>query len=673
MVWPGLMRASQSAAALILGGSKSDLVGIGHLKTHSLNGLGTLTRPRSAGRLITPRKELSAGLKPRTLVKHEFHFAQGGHGMQFQNLIVTGVKGQAKSLGVQIGWRIYMIDGILMDSGTQAWQKLQDAQWQWRTVSVVFFTDYRAIRMEEKIKEEEEERREVERLAKLPFTSTNDEKHLEQLKQEFIFQGYIERVEDRAVTLEQLLRVVEFSKEHCHRWRDTRPSHMSRSAGRKVHIDHMNWCHLNAWLVGPATAEKDCSLLELLTNQEQPPAFYLIHFWGDLVLNLIEAIRVHMQSRNVEETSAYWMGLFANRPHSLQDAFCPDLKSTCFHKAMAACDFRVMLAIDPKNDSSLMATCLSRLWCLYELAICNEPNCQLDLIQTKLDVRAPLKKASMVSHFLTKEEQEAELRAPTSGYKAQSDREKSFSLTTMDLALHVSIAKARITNETERRQILNSLARREPTEEVVEEHPEYGLWNKRLRAMFALCFWRRVMGGNVSDSDVHRTQLKLVDALHKGFHFRCLELDMAFMQVCSEKLKMLRSCFPTTLQELKLDLREVEIRNEEIIALAAGLPRDLEDLTLNLAGNEEINDDGIEVFMSKLPNKMRSMALDLKKTSVGKELLQRQGNYESMRQYLAEQAAKAIQCTFVNIIPSASGHVTYTVAKKTLPPLTNNP
>lgn len=54
----------------------------------------------------------------------------------------------------------------------------------------------RAIRMEEKIKEEEEERREAptlthswlgrqaERLAKLPFASTSDEKHLEQLKQE---------------------------------------------------------------------------------------------------------------------------------------------------------------------------------------------------------------------------------------------------------------------------------------------------------------------------------------------------------------------------------------------------------------------------------------------------------------------------------------------------------
>ena len=38
------------------------------------------------------------------------------------------------------------------------------------------------------------------------------------------------------------------------------------------------------------------------------------------------------------------------------------------------------------------------------------------------------------------------------------------------------------------------------------------------------------MGGNVSDSDVHRTQLKLVESLHKGFHHRCLNLDMAYMQ-----------------------------------------------------------------------------------------------------------------------------------------------
>ncbi|OLP85382.1 hypothetical protein AK812_SmicGene33633 [Symbiodinium microadriaticum] len=153
------------------------------------------------------RGSQGAGLKPQTLQKLEFRFAKGGHGLQWQNLIVTNAKGQ-----VQIGWRIYMIDGVIMNTGAEVWQKLQDAMWQWRTVTVVFFTDHRAILMEEKIKEEEEERREVERLAKLPFTSTSDEKHLEQLKQEFTFQGYIDRSEDRAITLEQLQRVVDFSK-----------------------------------------------------------------------------------------------------------------------------------------------------------------------------------------------------------------------------------------------------------------------------------------------------------------------------------------------------------------------------------------------------------------------------------------------------------------------------
>eukprot|EP00439_Symbiodinium_sp_Y106_P069866 s1687_g12.t1 len=266
-----LMRASRSAASLILGGNHPPLVGTSQSKAASLNGLNILTRPRSAGRLVTPRKELSAGLKPQTLLKLEFRFAKGGHGLQWQNLIVTGAKGQAKDLGVQIGWRIYMIDGVIMNTGAEVWQKLQDAMWQWRTVTVVFFTDHRAILMEEKIKEEEEERREacswqhgfrrcgvefqVERLAKLPFTSTSDEKHLEQLKQEMLlgageallqtrccrtgvhFPGLHRPIrgdlgtadpftrhpfayrrpsspplQDRAITLEQLQRVVDFSK-----------------------------------------------------------------------------------------------------------------------------------------------------------------------------------------------------------------------------------------------------------------------------------------------------------------------------------------------------------------------------------------------------------------------------------------------------------------------------
>ena len=40
---------------------------------------------------------------------------------------------------------------------------------------------------------------------------------------------------------------------------------------------------------------------------------------GREVLNLVDAIKVHMQSRNLEETTAYWLACLANRPHSLQE------------------------------------------------------------------------------------------------------------------------------------------------------------------------------------------------------------------------------------------------------------------------------------------------------------------------------------------------------------------
>ena len=74
----------------------------------------------------------------------------------------------------------------------------------------------------------------------------------------------------------------------------------------------------------------------------QPPAFYLVHYWGDLVrhkdptvvvefigwhdalvkvLNALEAIKVHTQSRNMDQNTPYWLACCANRPHSLQESY----------------------------------------------------------------------------------------------------------------------------------------------------------------------------------------------------------------------------------------------------------------------------------------------------------------------------------------------------------------
>mmetsp|Transcript_44558 Transcript_44558/g.80075 ORF Transcript_44558/g.80075 Transcript_44558/m.80075 type:complete len:668 (-) Transcript_44558:58-2061(-) len=662
------MRASHSAAALILGGSNPALVGTTGLSKDKLQGLKSLTRPKSAGGGPTPRKALSASLKPSSLATFEFRMSTGGHGLEWEGLVVSNVKGQAKQLGVQIGWKIYAVDGVMVRDGKEAWELLQDAQWQWRACNVVFVTDFRAIRAEQKMIAAHEAAAEVERLAKLPFSNNYDEKHLAQLKQEFTFQGYIEDVEDRGITLAQLQRMTNFSKDRCHRWRDAASPLVSRTSGRKLHLDFMNWCHLYDWLITPPCKAKGCSFVEMLTSQKQTPAFYLLHWWGDLVTNTMAIMKTHLEMRKLDESTPYWIASCACRPHSTQeDKILHDPTKTCFYKAMAACNNKIMVAIDAKTEYNGVANLLTRTWCVYELSVClNLPNPQLDIVQAS----SPGVKASMVTQYLIDEEKDAEIRAVTTGYKAKADREKAFSLQIMEMGLNVQINMTQTSDPLERRRILNAIAQRELGEEPLEKHENYVTVNKRMHSLFALAFWRRTMSGAVSDTEMQRVQSKLIEALRNDTRLTSLDLDMAFMQGGWEKIKMLtgNAGLSPTLTELKLDLRETELVNENMVQLATGLPRDLEDLIMDLSGNEPIHNAGVEAFIAKAPSKLRGLQLELKKTSVGKELQAKQSSLSGMKEQIAYEAAKADRCTIFNLNPSPTRHMVMTVTKTKLAP-----
>lgn len=569
--------------------------------------------------------------------------------MEWDGLIVSSVTGQARQLGVQVGWKIYMIDGLLMKDAQEAWQKLQDAQWQWRVTTIVFVTDFRAIRAEQKLVAWEEAKAEEERLAKLPFSNPHDEKHLAQIKQEFTFQGYINNVEDRGSTMAQLQRVVNFSTERCHRWRDQAPNSVSRNSGRKLHINFMNWCHIYDWLAIPAGKPKDCSLVEMMTDQPQPPKYYLLHWWGDLMLNVIKCMKTHMEIRSLAEDTVYWIACFANRPHSSQDNILLNQKETCFFKAMSASNFNIMLAIDPQTEFTPTGTCFSRLWCCYEWSHClDEPNTVLDIVQCPNGAV----KASLVTERLTSEEKDQENVNKTSGYKSKMDREKHFSLQLMEVALNLDVASLQITDPVERRKILNSIAQRELGEEVLDKHELYDKMSIRIRSLCAMTFWRRTMTGSVSDSDLHRVQGKLMEILRNDIWARRLVMDLAFTKDGPEKLKLLATGFPPGLLELKLDLRELELINENMPGLANALPKDLEDLTIDLRGNELMHNIGIEDLMAKLPSKLRNLNLDLKKTDVSKEFQALQDNLFGLKKHIADEAAKADRCTVYSLEPA---------------------
>jgi len=659
------MRASHSAAALILGGANPALVGTTGLSKDKLGGLQSLTRPKSASG-PTPRKALSASLRTGSLSTFQFRFSNGGHGLEWgPSLVVTAVRGQARELGVMIGWKLYAVDGVQIRDGKEAWELLQDAQWQWRVCNVVFVTDFRAIRAEQKMIAAEEAAAEVERLAKLPFSNSMDEKHLAQIKQEFSFQGYIDNVEDRGITLAQLQRMTTFAKDRCHRWRDAASPLVSRTSGRKLHLDFMNWCHFHDWLMIPSCKAKDCAFVEMLSAQKQTPAFYVLHWWGDLALNTMATIKTHLDLRKLDADTPYWIASCACRPHSTQeDKILHDPTQTCFYKAMAACN-KVVLAIDPKSEHNGVAHFFTRTWCIYELSLCLDlPNLELDIVQAS----TPGVKASFVTHHLTGDEKDAELRGVGTGYKAKADREKNFSLQIMEMGFNVQVNLTQTSDPLERRRILNAIAKRELGEEPLERHDNYVKMSKRIHTLFALAFWRRTMSGAVSDTEMQRVQSKLMDILRNDTWLRYLDLDMAFLQGGWEKIKMLNVGLPPTLTELKLDLRDTELLNENMILLSAGLPRDLEDLTLDISLNEPIGNTGVEAFIAKCPSKLRGLNLELKKTSVGKELQAKQGSLEGMKKQIADEAAKADRCTIFNLNPSPTRHMVMTVTKTKLAP-----
>jgi len=567
------------------------------------------------------------------------------------------------------GWKLFSIDGNLVKDSQDAWSRLQEAQWQWRTTAVTFVTDFRAIRVEEHMIRAEEEKTEVERLAKLPFAGTYDERHLKQIKEEFSLQGYNERVEDRAITIKQLQRVIDWAKDRCHRWRDNAQPNISRTSGRKLHLEFMNMCHLHDWLISPATKEKDCSLVEMLTSQKQPPAWYVCHWWPDLLVNLIACLKTHTKARGMDkETTSFWIASCATRPHSPQDpAFSSDPKSTRFYKAMSAANFKVLLCLDPKMEHSGAATCLTRLWCCYELSMClDTPTTVLDLVHCP----TPGGKGSMVTQHLTQEEKDAELLSIGSGYKAKSDREKSFSLNIMESALNVQVQMAQTCDPLERQKMLNSIAQRDLAEQPLDRHDLYSKASRRLSALFALAFWRRTMCGSASDTEMQRLQMRLIDALRSDTSLQSLDLSLCEMGGGPEKLKLLGGGLPSSLKELRLDIRQSDLPNESIAQLAAGLPRELEDLTLDLSGNEQLSTSGFEVFMTKLPAKLRSLTTELEKTNVGKQVKAMKGNLEGIKQHFADEAAKADRCIIVNLCPcpAGGGRMIMSVSKTKLTP-----
>lgn len=649
------MRATRSAAELLVGSNSS-----GNLQRPPSSGSGG-GRPGSGFEKFRGGANLRHVSRTRSafdhhgLCKHEFGHALGDHGLTWTDTIVTNVQGQAFKKGIKPGWKIYQIDGQTVHSSEDIWMKFQDAKWQWRSAHVTFVTDMGAIRGDASKQRAAKLQAEAERLARLPFDGAHDTRHLEQVWSEYKFQGLTEQPEARSISAQQIAKIMEWTSEKCHRWRDP-------TTRQKLNIDMMTLNQLNHWLIKPATKEKDCSFVEMLMPPgevlKRPPNWYVISWWGERLSNLLKCLETHNQIRgNTPVKSSFWIAAMANRQHSIPEAY--DERRAIYTKALEQTRYRTLLVLDGVEDKTGPATAFTRSWCNYEMLL------TLDMPMAQLDVAAVQNGKTMImTQSLTEEEEDMEKVAAGSGVKQKEQREKAFSIDIIKAGLTVKIENAQATNPADGDRILNGIAGRELDSEPPEKCDEYVKANKQLRALFAITCWQRVISPPGEDQ-MKDLQSLLSECLRGDIWRDSLTLSLSNINNGAEKLALLERCLPPNLKKLSVNFSGMNLSDEQVVGFAQSLPSFCEELNLNLIGNVDVSNIGIANFMNNIPPKLRDQNLKLGNTGVSKDFQDRSDSLDGIKQVIYEEAQRGSLCVSTMLVPSGTrGRMLFSVERQ---------
>eukprot|EP00929_Paragymnodinium_shiwhaense_P066960 TRINITY_DN33657_c0_g1_i1.p1 TRINITY_DN33657_c0_g1~~TRINITY_DN33657_c0_g1_i1.p1 ORF type:complete len:717 (-),score=204.49 TRINITY_DN33657_c0_g1_i1:303-2453(-) len=445
--------------------------------------------------------------------------------------------------------------------------------------------------------------------------------------------GEIRKVEHRGVTLKQLARVLHFAEEHVEDWTDTTSDKRSKLHGKRLSMDVLNMHHLNAWVLQPGTENRECSFVELLAKQRQPPEWFVTSWWGGRVLDIVESLKAHAEMRKLSvEAHAYWISCFAHRQHENEGRICTDPGQHTITKALKATRCRTLLILDRR------ATALSRAWCIFELSlIVEQPSLPLDILVYDNEGGT-----SILTHGMTKDEQALELRRAGAGLQAKAAREAGFPLEVADRGLEIALPRdSEASSEEDKLRLLNVFAGRDVEEKIaVPLCAAYNVLGKRLRGLFGALLLRPASsiatGPSLFVTHAPPEQLcrKIHDALEQDTSRRALDLQLQGLS--GEGLRLLARSLPKRLEDLKLRLRCASITAGDLDLLSEGL-RELDTLqrvSFDLTGicEEEVTAEHLAALSASL-RQQGELAVDLDLAQT--EALRFKEEYEKPRKNLA--------------------------------------
>lgn len=393
------------------------------------------------------------------------------------------------------------------------------------------------------------------------FASPADEKYEQLLRETFASCSYIDCAEQRSITFEQLKSALSFALENCSAWQD-----LERPRGHLLSSETLNSYHLTDWVVKPATAPWSCSLVELLAEEPQEPATFVICAWRQTLQEVMDCLS--------QQPEPFWMAACALRESDIEAERSSELRERSGCKAMKLAR-SIVLTLDEE------ASAFKRTWCLWEVSL------------GALELRKPLELAacttagvSILTSGLTAYEEKLEKKTQGLGYRMKAQREGNFPVDRLASALSLAVQTSGSTDELERRHLLNTMAGRKDLEEAPKMHAgNYGKLNGKLRSLFAQIAWYQTVE---TPSVINRHQLA----------------DVLAADVCTDSLVLdFSGC-------QKMDDANLEV-------LATGIPRQLVKLELRFWMCAQLEAKGLEALAKSLPAGLKTLVLDFRFCGVG--------------------------------------------------------
>jgi len=405
----------------------------------------------------------------------------------------------------------------------------------------------------------------------LQMNATKYEEHVAIVKDTFAFQGYIQRTEHRAITVDQLLRILRFIESECNNWKDTSPAHISAMSGQTLHAAIVNLYHFNTWCILPGTNEKNCAFVELLTSQVQKPTFFCSHWWGEAVQDFVACVQEHASLRHFSEDTAFWVCAYANRQHSLNEELVLNPMETSFYRAMKLSE-GVLLILDGE------ATAFTRIWCAFEESVALTDKNRASPMLLDIATRSTGQVAILTDGPAASD---AEQYSWAGGAQyAQSQRQSRFPGQVLEAGARVRVQLCEASVKEDRIHILNCIAGCGLEDEPLTEHEAYDRVNGQLSAIFATA--QLPLEKEAAGIDL---LLKIIfeDRWTSKMHL-CLPRQTNDITILGKGLAQLGQ-----LQQLTLHLQYTQVN--DVTELGKGLAHltQLQQFTLILA-NTQVND-----------------------------------------------------------------------------------